>query len=82
LRHVPHGCHGDAAAGEDEDGDEGVNEDEGHDAVGPLAEAALRVQAEVEEEDGGFDEPDAEGEDVFCGEVVLFLSAALWRVWS
>jgi hypothetical protein len=38
-----------------------------------LAEAALGVQAEVEEEDGGLDEPDAEGEDVFCSEVVLFL---------
>jgi hypothetical protein len=37
-----------------------------------LAETALGVEPEVEEEDGGFDEPDPEREDVFCGEVVLF----------
>lgn len=81
MRHVPHGCHGDAAAGEDKDTDEGVDEDEGHDAVGPLAEAALRVETEVEKEDGRFDKPDAEGEDVFCCQVVLtFVSCALGRI--
>jgi hypothetical protein len=82
LRHVPHGCDRDAAAGEDEDADERVDEDKGDDGVGPLAEAALWVQAEVEEEDGSFDEPDAEGEDVFCGEIVLSLSVGVCSVWS
>lgn len=54
-----------------EDADQAAGEHERDDGPGELAKAAVRVQAEVEDQDGAFDEEHPDAVDVFLGEVVL-----------
>lgn len=57
--------------GEKENTEETVYSDEDHDGVGHLPEALVGAESEVEKQDRGLDEPDAQSVDVFFCNVVL-----------
>lgn len=69
--HVPTGLHRYTAEGKDQQTDDIVQGNEDHDPVCHLAEPLFGAQAQVEQQDGRFDQPDSDNENVLSRKIIL-----------
>lgn len=70
------------AEGKDQQTDDIVQGNENHDAVCHLPEPLFGTQAQVEQQDGRFDQPDSDNEDVLGRQIILQLLVAARYVWD